>query len=112
MKHPKRKSLTNFANQEISLIHRYSKKYNKLIKKNHSTALLDLMNEHIKEIRRRYRKGDKHYLIETGDLLILCFELVKESKRSPDSVLFKCYRRYHKKLPSLIKNCKAGGSSW
>lgn len=99
-----RKSLTNFARSELGTIHGYSTRYNKLLNKNHSLALLELMAEHIDEIRQRYDKGDKHYLIEAGDLLILCLELIKESKSSPDVILSRCYGRYHKKLPGLIKN--------
>ncbi|HAZ10794.1 MAG TPA: hypothetical protein DCY56_06795 [Candidatus Omnitrophica bacterium] len=98
-----KKTLTNFAKMEINTIHGYSTCYNKLLNKNHSLALLELMAEHVDEIRQRHSKGDKHYLIETGDLLILCFELIKESKSCPDVILFRCYGRYHKKLPELIK---------
>lgn len=99
-----RKSLTNFAKKELESIHNYSSRYNKLLRKNHSLALLELMAEHVDEIRQRHGKGDKHYLIETGDLLILCFELIKEAKSRPDVILSRCYGRYHKKLPGLIKN--------
>ncbi len=98
------KSLTNFARKELKAIHGYSTRYNKLLKKNHSLALLELMVEHVDEIRQRHSRGDKHYLIETGDLLILCLELIKESKSCPDVILSRCYGRYHKKLPGLIKS--------
>jgi putative component of toxin-antitoxin plasmid stabilization module len=98
------KSLTNFARKELDAIHGYSTRYNKLLNKNHSLVLLELMAEHVDEIRQRHGKGDKHYLIETGDLLILCLELIKEAKCCPDVILSKCYGRYHKKLPMLIKN--------
>ena len=77
--------------------------YNKLLNKNHSLVLLELMAEHVDEIRQRHSKGDKHYLIETGDLLILCLELIKESKSCPDVILSRCYGRYHKKLLRLTK---------
>lgn len=101
-----KKSLTNFARKELDTIHGYSTRYNKLLNKNHSLALLELMAEHVKEIRQRYSKGDKHYLIETGDLLILCLELIKESNTCPDVILSRCYGRYHNKLPKLIKGLR------
>jgi len=102
----KRKSLTLFAKKELETIHDYSAHYNKLLRKNHSQVLLDLMVEHIDEIRQRHGNSDKHYLIETGDLLILCLELIKESKSCPDDILSRCYDRYHKKLPRLIEEVK------
>lgn len=98
------KSLTKFANKELRDIHNYSKRYNNLVRKNHSVVLLKLMKEHIKEIGSRYKKQDRHYITETGDLLILCFELLKEARVSPDSVLQRCYKRYRNKIPKLISN--------
>jgi len=101
-----KKSLTKFAKQEINIIHGYSRLYNKSKRKKHAFILLKLMDEHIKEIDQRWKKGDKHYLIETGDLLILCFELIKEARMPIDAVLDKCYKRYRKKLPQLIKETR------
>ena len=53
-----KKSLTNFAKKELDAIHGYSTRYNKLLNKNHSLALLELMVEHVDEIRQRHSKGD------------------------------------------------------
>jgi hypothetical protein len=98
------KSFTKYANNQLKNIHRLSKKYNNLLGRDHAAALLDIIKEHTTEIRGRYRMGDKHYIIETGDLIILCLELLKEARISPDKVLSECYIRYNKKLPSLINN--------
>lgn len=103
-----KKSLTKFATQEIHRIHGYSKKYNKLIGRNHTEALLNLIEQHVREIAYRFKGKDRHYILETGDLLILCFELLKESKTSPDLVLGRCYQRYYRKLPQMIKEAKNG----
>lgn len=101
-----KKSLTSFAKKELDVIHGYSTSLNKLLKKNHTRVLLDLMQAHVKEIKQRYARGDKHFIIETGDLLILCFELIIEARHTPDIILSKCYRRYNKKLPELIRGLK------
>lgn len=96
-------SLTKFALRELKTIHDYSKKYNKLKGKNHARILLQLMEDHIDEISQRHKNMDSHYLIETGDLLILCFELLKEARRSPDVILSMCYKRYHKKFDNFLE---------
>ena len=102
-----RKSLTAFAKKELNTIHGYSWQHNKLLNRDHSRALLDMMKEHVTEIKWRYGLDDKHYLVETGDLIIICLNLIKQSKQSPDRILNKCYGRFHKKLPSLIKTLKS-----
>jgi hypothetical protein len=60
----------------------------------------------VDEIKELHGKKNKHYIIETGDLIVLCLELIKEARRSPDDVLFKCYPRFHKKLLPLIRDHK------
>ena len=100
------KSITTFAQKELGIIFRYSKKLSQLSKSNHARELLQLMEEHVEEIRERWKKKDKHYLIETGDLLVLCFALIKQAKHSPDAILSKCYKRYRKKLPFMAEKIK------
>lgn len=99
-------SLTNFAKKELKAIHGYSRQHNKLLNRDHSRALLEMMKEHVTEIKWRYGRRDKHYLIETGDLIIICLNLIKQAKCSPDTILNKCYGRFHKKLPRLIADLK------
>jgi len=101
-----KKSITQFSQKELQVIFRYSKRLNQFSGKKHAQELLGMMAGHVQEIRELYQARDAHYLTETGDLLILCFELLKEAKASPDSVLNNCYQRYRKKLPRLIKEIK------
>lgn len=106
-----RKSLTGFAKKELNTIHGYSRRHNKLLNRNHSRALLDMMKEHVTEIKWRYSRSDKHYLVETGDLLIICLGLIRQARRSPDVILDRCYGRFHKKLPRLIADLKVRRNS-
>ena len=99
--------MTDYSKNELQAIHSSSRRLNRLVKKDHEQALLKMMQEHIKEIKARHAKGDEHYLIETGDLIVLCLELIKEAKASVDETLFKCYPRFHNKLQQLIKEEKS-----
>ena len=84
-------------------IHELSRLYNKKLKNNHKKRLLELMREHIEEITKLSNKNSRHYLTETGDLIILCFELLLENNVSINKVLLRCFKRYETKLPKLIK---------
>jgi len=99
----KDKVLNKKSLERIKNIHKLSKLYNRKLKNNHKLRILELMKEHIAEIRRLYKKKNKHYLIESGDLTILCFEFLLENKMSIDEILLKCLERYESKLPRLIK---------
>ncbi|MBF0489785.1 MAG: hypothetical protein HQL15_04100 [Candidatus Omnitrophica bacterium] len=101
-----KKSLTHHTQKELQVIHGNSRRLNRLLNKDHAHALLDMMRAHVDEITERYDNKDKHYLIETGDLIILSLELIKEAKQSPDAILFQCYPRFHKKILKLIKDQK------
>ena len=89
--------------KRIKNIHRLSRLYNFRLKNNHKKQLLNLMKEHIKEIEELSRRNDEHYLTETGDLVILCFEMLLENKMSIDKTLLQCFKRYEKKLSRLLK---------
>ena len=91
------------ALKRIRGIHARSKEFNKRVGMPHQERLLDLMRKHIDEIETLARAGDPHYLVETGDLLILCYELLLESGASIDEVTLKCFERYEKKLKQLIE---------
>ncbi|MEI6438125.1 MAG: hypothetical protein WCO69_05190 [Candidatus Omnitrophota bacterium] len=97
-----KKSFTKYAEQEVRSIHRLSKRLNCSLGKDHARVLLDMIKEHADEVRELHDQGDAHYLVEAGDLLVLCLELIKEAKASPNAVLQKCYPRFHKKLLSLM----------
>ena len=101
-----KRSLTDYTKKELQAIHGNSKRLNRMLKKDHARALLEMIKEHAREIKELHDKKDKHYIIETGDLIVLGFELIKEAKQSPDAVLSKCYSRFHKKLSQLIKDQK------
>ena len=90
----------------LKTIHKLSQDYNRKLKKNHRKRLMTLMKEHVDEIDELCQEDNPHYLTETGDLIILCMELLLEEGISIDTILEKCFSRYEKKLPYLIKNVK------
>ena len=84
-------------------IHRLSQSYNRKVRVPHNRRLLDLMDRHAKEIPELYKKKDRHYLTETGDLMVLCCEILLEGRVSADAVMLRCFKRYEKKLTSLMR---------
>ena len=94
--------------ERIKAIHQLSLKYNRLVGKPHQERLLELMRHHIEEIEELARGGNEHYLIETGDLLVLCCELLLEGGVSVGGVTEVCLGRYEKKLQELIKEASGG----
>ena len=90
------------ALDQIKHIHEKSRTYNQKIEKVHQERLLELMRKHMGEIEDLAKQKDPHCLIETGDLLILCFELLLENKASIDEILLRCFDRYENKLSQLI----------
>jgi len=100
------KSVTNFSREKINEIHSLSQNLNLLRKKKHMRVLLELMQSHAKEISELYQEKDNHYIIEIGDLLILCFEMLKESDQDYDQIMNKCYARYINKISKLIQEFK------
>lgn len=99
-------SLTEYAQQNLKEIHHLSRQYNEKVVVNHQERLMDLMKKHVVEIEELLAQKNKHALIETGDLLILCFELLLEHEYSADEVLQQCYQRYRTKLQSLMEEMK------
>jgi hypothetical protein len=100
-KKPER-SITPAAMTEIKGIHALSAEYNAMAGRSHYGTLFSLVKKHAAEIKELYSGGDPHFVVETGDLLILCLELIIEAGASPDRVMAKCYGRYRKKLSRLI----------
>ena len=101
-----KKTFTVFCKKNINAIHKISRQYNKLKKRNHPNVLLSLAKEHTDEINQLYISKNKHYIVETGDLIILCLELLKESQADADVILDKCYKRCFRKLSELIKESR------
>ncbi len=64
--------------------------------------IFSMINEHIEEIYTLYHKGDKHWAVETGDLIILCLELLLLENKDIDEILSRCSLRFKTKLNSLL----------
>ena len=94
--------LTKEAATRLRKIHRLSKRYNGPSQKTHLEKLLSLAQKHVDEISMLQKKGDAHYLVEVGDLLILCLEILLENKKNVDAVAGQCFDRYERKLNCLI----------
>ncbi len=89
--------------KRIKNIHELSKKYNSGLDKSHDSCLLGLMQEHIDQIKELKEKKDNHFLTETGDLIVLCFELLLENDISLNAKVNECLERFEKKISYLIK---------
>lgn len=94
--------LNKRAYKRLRAIHQRSKLYNGPSKARHIRKLLSLAKEHIDEIIFLKKKGDAHYLMEVGDLLILCLEILIEDRRDVDRMVLKCFDRYERKLNQLM----------
>ena len=100
------KIFTKRAFDETREVHRLSRQHNGKEKEKHEQKLLSLMRKHVDEIEDLYQDKDKHFLIETGDLAVLCLEMFLENKVSADDIMVHCFNRYQEKLKSLIKKRK------
>jgi len=98
------------ALQRIERIHHLSKTYNQKVSCEHTRRLLELMRHHVEEIGELCRDQDTHALVETGDLMVLCCELLLEQKADIDQVMRQCFERYERKLTQLIKEADSPAS--
>ncbi|MCM8816894.1 MAG: hypothetical protein NC913_05215 [Candidatus Omnitrophica bacterium] len=89
--------------ERIKKIHLLSSRVNA---ENHREKLLHLARKHIDEIEQLYIKNNPHADIETGDLAVLCFELILESGKNLDEILENCFLRYERKLKQLLAEKK------
>lgn len=71
---------------------------------NDSGKLIEMMQEHTSEIKELFNKKDKHFAVETGDLVILALQLLIMEGYSVEEIMNKCYGRFDKKLNELLKN--------
>ncbi|MBU0468954.1 MAG: hypothetical protein KKD07_08765 [Candidatus Omnitrophica bacterium] len=94
--------LSKAAIERIKKIHSASALYNEKAGKEHNQRLLELIRHHVEEIKELNDANDRHFLVETGDLAVLCFELMLEHQESIDDIMLKCFDRYDKKLASLL----------
>ncbi len=90
----------------IRQIHRLSQEYNRLNGTPHDQRLLDMVRHHAEEIRDLHRQKDPHYLTETGDLIVLCCELLLEGRAPVDQTLLRCLERFEQKLTELIRQAQ------
>ena len=91
------KNLTVRAVATIKEIHGLSRKVNSK-GKDHAKVLIGFLKEHAREIEQLEREQDPHLVTETGDMIILCLELLLEKEASPDEVIEACYSRFREKL--------------
>ncbi|MBF0384486.1 MAG: hypothetical protein HQL27_01315 [Candidatus Omnitrophica bacterium] len=95
--------LSKEAHLRVKAIHRLSREINGKTRTRHEKKLLELIRKHIDEIEKLWENKNKHFIIETGDLIVLCLELILENKASVNKVMLGCFARYEKKLSHLIK---------
>jgi len=74
------------------------------INNNNNHKIIEMMKEHIIEIEERYDNRDDHWVIETADLIILCFELLLLEDKDIDDVFDRCLPRFDVKLRRLAEN--------
>ena len=94
--------ISSEISKRISAIHQLSARYNGGEGQVHQSKLLELMRHHIEEIETLAEKHDPHFLVETGDLMMLCFELLIENAQCPGRMIEQCCGRYEQKLTALI----------
>ena len=100
------KVINSEIKKRLKGVHNLSRLNNGTDKRGHEQKLLELMRHHIDEIEELYRKDDKHFLVETGDLIVLCMELLLENGVSVDNTFLQCIERYENKLNQLINERK------
>ena len=66
-----------------------------------SNKIISMMNKHAAEIKELYDKKDKHFAVETGDLIILCLQLLMREGYNVDKVMDRCYERFERKYGEL-----------
>jgi len=84
--------------KRIKSIIRLSKKLG-----NDSDKIIEMMQHHTAEIKELYSKKNRHFAVETGDLVILAVQLLMMEGYSAKKIMESCYGRFDKKLDGLIK---------
>ena len=92
--------LTNEFEQQLKKLSYLSNKINH----GDNRRLLQLIKAHAKEIEELYHTNNEHWMIETADLIILCYELLILENKDMDKVFQECLPRYDKKFKKLIQN--------
>lgn len=73
---------------------------------NDPEKFIDMIKHHGDEIKELFEKNDKHFAVETGDLIILCIELLLDEGYSVQEILEQCYGRFDKKINKLLLDKK------
>lgn len=97
----KDKSLTDHAKGRLKKI-----LLNSIKAGNKKEDILRMILHHADEIKELSEKGDSHAAIETGDMIILCLELLEMSGESPDEILECCFARFDCKLQEILSGKK------
>ena len=93
-------TLTDEFRTKLNEITELSNKVNK----NDNHKILEMMKEHIEEIEERFNNNDKHWAIETADLIVLSYELLLMENKDIDEVFNRCLPRFDIKLKRLAEN--------
>ncbi len=70
---------------------------------NDKLKIFSMIKDHVVEIKELYDSHDDHWAIETGDLIVLCFELLMMENKDIDDVFIRCLPRFDKKLNMLLE---------
>ena len=65
--------------------------------------ILEMTKVHSEKITELYFLKDDHWVIETADLIILCFQLLLNENKDINSVFEKGIPRFYKKLDEIRK---------
>ena len=68
-----------------------------------SNKLVSMMQEHTSEIKNLFDKKDKHFAVETGDLIMLSTQLLMMECYNVDEIMDECYERFERKF-GVIQN--------
>jgi phosphoribosyl-ATP pyrophosphohydrolase len=94
------KTLHNRFKSKLNEITKLSSKINR----NDNYKILEMMKEHIEEIQELYDSKNEHWVIETADLIVLCYELLLLENMEIDEVFNRCLPRFDVKLKKLADN--------
>ncbi len=86
------------ALDRLRRIHALSARMNSPAGVAHEERILSFIRKHVDEIEPLLKHDRAHALVETGDLVVLCLELLLENGADIDAVLRKCFVRFERKL--------------
>ena len=70
----------------------------KKVNENYKEKFFQMIKEHSIEIEELYKNNDSHWTVETGDLIVLCFELLISENIDIDNNFERCLPRFYNKL--------------